>query len=280
MHINPRNRSQSGQILLVVVLAVVVSLTVGLSAASRTIVNTRVSTEQANSQKALSAAEAGVEELVNSGNITAVDGTGAAPKPLANNSNFQAKAVEVKGDGTKTKFKVENGGTIKQDEGADIWFSDTNFTAPSSFTNLYVYWTNAKNGSCDVNSSNPNPAIEIAVIGGTKAAPTMSRYALDHCARDNGFTSDASVQNGAYTIDGTTFDHRYNIPNATAFIARVIPVYADTTLAVTSDTSSLPLQGYIINSTGKSGNTVRQIKVFQGFPKVPVEFFPYNLFLP
>ena len=35
-----------------------------------------------------------------------------------------------------------------------------------------------------------------------------------------------------------------------------------------------------IKSTGKSGDTVRQIEVFQGHPMLPIEFFPYNLFIP
>ena len=49
---NHKKQGQKGQILLMVVLATVITLTVGLSAISRTITNTRVSTEEANSQKA------------------------------------------------------------------------------------------------------------------------------------------------------------------------------------------------------------------------------------
>src|SRR3990167_7914471 len=86
-------RPPAGQILLIVVLAAVVSLTVGLSAISRTITNTRVTTEEANSQKALSAAEAGIEELLSNQSLFATGTT----KTLSNNAIFEAKGKPVAG---------------------------------------------------------------------------------------------------------------------------------------------------------------------------------------
>ena len=65
MHSHSVKNSQKGQVLLLVVLASVIALTVGLAAISRSITSTRISTEESNSQKALSAAEAGIEEQIN-----------------------------------------------------------------------------------------------------------------------------------------------------------------------------------------------------------------------
>src|SRR3989344_4715713 len=57
-------RRQAGQILLIVILVIVISSTVGLSLVSRSITSLRTSTEEAEPQKAFSAAEAGIERAL------------------------------------------------------------------------------------------------------------------------------------------------------------------------------------------------------------------------
>lgn len=264
--------SEKGQILLIVVLASVISLTVGLAAVSRSITNTRISTEEANSQKALAAAEAGVEEQINKVKTATGGSVAQAQQDLNNNSNFLATAQPVQGN----VFEVNAGETVSQDDGADIWLSNhADFTSPRT-TNLTIWWT-APNTDC-----NNNAAIEIAVIyGASTSNPSMSRYAYDACGsrrNSNNFTGPGS---GARP---SGIPAEYNQRTATitinsGYFARVIPLYTDAKIAVQS-TASLPPQGYEIESTGESGNTVRKVKVYQGFPKVPIELFPYNLFLP
>jgi Tfp pilus assembly protein PilX len=56
--------SEKGQMLLIVVLIMVVALTVGLSIAARSLVNLKIATDDENSQRAFSAAEAGIERLI------------------------------------------------------------------------------------------------------------------------------------------------------------------------------------------------------------------------
>ena len=56
-----------GQVLILVLLVVVVALAVGLSVASRNITNVRTSTQTEESQKAFSAAEAGIESILSQG---------------------------------------------------------------------------------------------------------------------------------------------------------------------------------------------------------------------
>ena len=266
MRLAESKNSQNGQILLVVVLAAVISLTVGLAVISRTITNTRVSTEEANSQKALSAAEAGIEDLVNSTNITGGTGT----KTLSNQSEFNATATSVQGG----RILINNGETIEQDEGADVWLStNPNFTSPIN-TNLTVYWT-VPSGACST-----YPAIEIAVVSGNRTTPNMTRYVVDSCDSRRAQNSFGAPNRGATTISGQSFNFGFALPAiSSGYIVRIIPLYADSTIGAVS-TTPLPPQGYIINSTGKSGNTTRKVTVFRGFPRLPIEFFPYNLFLP
>lgn len=259
--------SQNGQVLLLVVLASVIALTVGLAAISRSITSTRISSEEANSQKALSAAEAGIEEQINKA-LTAAGGTIGPSDGTFDESSFLASAVAVSG----TEFEINDGEKISQDDGADIWLSNyPDFSSPTSPADLTIYW-NASDSNC-----NTQPAIEIAVVRGpTKTDPNMDRYAIDSCATRRG-------QNGfdAPNTSGITgYNRGYRLPAIpSGYIARVIPLYADSSIAVRSSTS-LPPQGYIIESTGTSGDTERKLKVYQGFPKLPIEFFPYNLFLP
>lgn len=269
-----KKNSEKGQILLVVVLASVISLTVGLAAISRSITNTRVSTEESNSQKALAAAEAGIEEQLN--NITVAI---PANKPISNGANFSATAVQS--NQNAKDFSLNNGNPIAQDDGADIWLSDhKDFSGPKSPT-MTLYWT-ASGTPCN------DAALEVAVIYGPYLAGTgpdynnlnMARYAADPCP---------SRQSGNRFNDGPTSSSRngsrggfyaLDLPFInTGYIARVIPLYANTRIAVISDVP-LPAQGYVVSSTGKSGDTVRTVRVYQGFPRLPLEFFPYNLFLP
>lgn len=266
--------SEKGQILLIVVLASVISLTVGLAAVSRSITNTRISTEEANSQKALAAAEAGVEEQINKARLAAGGSVTRSEQNLNNNSNFLATARPISGQ----YFEVNAGESVPQDDGADIWIANYNNLASPRNTNLTVWWI-AEGGDC-----NDHAAIEVAVIeGGSTTNPTMNRYAYDACGGrrgNNNFDSGVAATPPSQISSFGNYNRRTAvIPISGGFIARVIPLYADARIAVQS-TTSLPPQGYEIESTGESGSTVRKVTVFQGFPKVPIEFFPYNLFVP
>lgn len=259
--------AQKGQVLLLVVLASVIALTVGLAAVSRSITSTRISSEESNSQKALSAAEAGIEQQINRAlNQNIVD---QLNRDLNNNSSFISDAVEDN-PGPGDPFDLNNGEEVKQDEGADIWLSDyPDFTNQiTTSADITLTWQGSSNCS-------EEPAIEIAVIWGSdKNNPNMSRFAVDKCyndpARNNSFDNP--------TVSGNNRSYTFTAP-ANSYIARVIPLYNNAKITVESP-ADLPNQGYIIESTGRSGETARKLQVYQGFPKLPIEFFPYNLFLP
>jgi len=268
---------QDGQILLVVILATVVALTVGLSAITRTVTNTRLSTEEANSQKALSAAEAGIEQLLSDPDVSLNPET-----PLSNDATFTAGSIEVLG----SDFHLNDGGVILKDDGADIWLtSSPDFTAPGwpgppgSTGTLTVYWTGE--ASCpDV------AAIEIIVLEGNRLDPTMTRYTADSCGRGN-FDSVAA---SSYSLPSDpdknyqfskSFDITSNAGGDGGYIVRLIPLYQDTEMGVSVDAGpDLPVQGHVIESVGTSGDTKRKLRVFRANPRLPIEFFPYNVFLP
>lgn len=273
---------ERGQVLLVVILAAVVALTVGLAAVSRSITNTKVTTEEENSQKALSAAEAGVEELAGNASLLAT----GSNKQLSNNSKFDAKATAL---AVTNPFAINGGQLVSKDDGADIWLSNyPDYSGQWSGT-LTIYWQ--KNADCTKEA-----ALEIVVLSGASTnSPNLARYTVDGCAsRRSGNSFSAPTSSTANrTISGVIYDNSYTLPAAitSGFIARVVPLYNDTKMGVGYITCSVisvtcpvinpfPSQGSMITSTGAFGNTKRTVQVVKGYPRVPIEFFPYSLFLP
>ena len=111
---------QSGQALLIVVLVMVIALTVGLSLASRSITNLRNSTDEAQSQAAFSAAEAGVEQAVKLGDVNGTSILSGVSLHDKNNSEISNVDVSLI-DGSQ--FLLNNGNPVFQDDGTDIWLS-------------------------------------------------------------------------------------------------------------------------------------------------------------
>ncbi|MDO8620795.1 MAG: hypothetical protein Q7R31_00710 [Candidatus Levybacteria bacterium] len=258
------HKNEKGQILLIVVLVMIVSLTVGLSVASRSITNLRTSTEEVSSQKALAAAEAGIEQSI-------LSNASIASGEIYIGTTYSTTVTEVKG----TSFLVKGGNTIAQDEGADIWLSDYSKDSAKLYLNpwngnLTIYWGNSSD-SCS------NPALEIVIVSGTKISPKINRYAFDPCssrASNNHFTP--ALSGGS--VEGVNFSSSTPpISIASGLIAKIIPLYSSGQIGVVGDVA-LPSQGFITDSTGKSGNTVKKINAFQGYPQLSAQYFSYGLF--
>lgn len=268
-------RSQKGQALLIIVLVMVVALTVGLSLASRTIINIRNTREQASSQKALSAAEAGIERSIKSQ-------ASIGQTTLSNNATYQTTVTQVLGT---SRFLLNGGGTVSKNDATYVWVTsyssnpDSLWQSPWS-GDLSIYWgTSGQN--CDVANNMP-PAIEVSVISGSKDAPVMTRYVYDPCQTrraSNNFRPPTSST--PVTVSGTTLTYTATRTLANALLVRINPIYADSIIGAYGGGAILPQQGITITSTGTSDdNTQRKVTVFQGYPEVPAEFFPYILFQP
>jgi hypothetical protein len=281
-----------GQVLLIVILVVIVASTIGLSLVSRSITSLRSSTEEAQSQKALSAAEAGIERTVQ-GNLPAAVNT-----VLGNNSKY----FTIVSSSLSFSFQVNGGNFISKDEGADVWFvnhnssGDPDYSTAVAFGNyLHLYW-GSPTEICG--TSNPPAAIQAIVVTKNKSTGEIKsyRYAYDSCSRGNNFTpSDAGnfadTEHGITGIaygnrtreTGTNIDLAKNISDIV--LVRVIPIYKDTIIGVyacsraKTNCTSLPLQGYQIDSTGISGDATRKIRVFKGWPQAYLPYLSYGLFV-
>lgn len=270
-------QNQNGQALLIVVLVMVVALTVGLSLALQTATNLRTSTEEENSQRAFSAAEAGIERVLRTGVGIADE------RSLGNSSNIKkVEVTDIKG----TEVLLNGGNSVNKDDGVDVWLVAHNASGSADYTtpwsgNLTVNWGRSA-GDCS------NAALELIVISGASvASATSTRYAIDPCpARRlaNNFCPKAggvctTLTNPGDTVAGVSYSYKTTITVTSGYIVRIVPLYTGTSLAVAGD-SILPLQGKRLDSVGESGDAVRKITFFQGYPRLSSELFQYAVFSP
>lgn len=262
--------SQKGQALLIVILVMVVALTITLSVISRAVVNLRTTQDQEKSQRALAAAEAGIEQTIKNSFVPI-----AQEQNLSNNSSFSTSVTTLSGTAA---FLVEGGNLITQNDGAYIWLSpyeeNPRFTTKWS-GDLEIYWG-------DASGPGNNAALEIAVISGSSVAnASITRYAYDPLStRGNNFTF---VNNSPKIVGGKTFQYTARITINNGMIVRIVPLYKSAYIAA-GPASGAPAitanQGRLITAIGKSDTTARRVTVFQGYPELPADFFPYSLLVP
>lgn len=261
---------EKGQVLLIVVLVMVVALTVGLSVITRTITSNRITVEEENSERAFSAAEAGLE--LSLGNNTPTSGT------LQNRSSYTTTISNVSG----ADISLNNGAAILKDDPVDVWLAQyPNYTNPWS-GNVTIYWGSATETCATSETNNTRAALDVILIRGSLAAPQMSHFALDPCPARAATNRFESIPTSPTTINGKTFGFSRTItilPASPGLLMRIIPLYAPSTIAVRG-TTPLPSQGTIIESVGVADNTQRKIVSFQGYPSLPTELFPFVLFSP
>ncbi len=275
--INPlfKEEYEKGQTLLLVVLLVSVVLTVAMSLLSRSIVNVRLSVEEDQSLKALAAAEAGIEKAL-------ISNTSIPSVTLSNDSTFTTTQSPLSG----SSFLLNNGKLALKDIGLDLWLSDYSDDPTQIYNNpwtgtLSIYWATSQSNSCASGEhADTKAALEVVVFTGNRNNPNVDRYAFDPCGGRRSGNKFSTPANVSLNIDGKTFVHRANITvSSPGLFARVIPLYANTYMAVQGSTG-LPSQGTLISSTGRSADVVRTVSVLREHPSLPVEFLNYAFFWP
>lgn len=271
---------QKGQALLIVVLVMIVVLTISLSVALKTVTNQRTSTEEENSARAFSAAEAGVEKVLKSGQPI------PTPEQFASNkAQYTVKIVGILG----ADFIFNAGLKVMQDEGGDLWLADyvppTNPLDHGNYTNprdssFRVYWSVDPDDCNSVTA--PMAALEVIAISRPDPAtnmPISTRSVFDPClTRRNGNKFEAPEVGSA--LLGRSFKNRTRqIDVKAGLFVRIRPLYADSVIGIQRvGGSQFPSQGQSIQSLGTAGQTQRKIILFKGYPKISSEFFPYILF--
>ncbi len=286
----PKTSQNSGQALVVVLLILSVVLTIALSIASRSVTDITVSKKEEDALRAISAAEAGVEQLLKTGSGASIAGS------LPIGSTFNA-SISGLAQGTQ-EFAVPT--ALAAGDATSIWFvahaNDGSLTCTAGlpcFTGdrVKICWGNPGTSS----GSATAPAIEISVLhtsgSGNPSTAKIGRAAFDpnNSRRgDNSFTA----ADGSCTIESRTFAFSKEITlSSIGATARAVnttlagPQTARLRLFYNSDADAvvgvsvnfpgngtLPQQGTKIESLGTAGESQRKVVVYRPYADIPPIF--------
>ena len=273
-----------GQVLLVLLLVMAVGLGVGISIIARSLTDVSTSSKAEQSQRAFSAAEAGIEK--------ALQGT-CVSDPCVSFSDNSATATTQGGVLLPTPGQALEFPPVSKESFAHFWLADP-MTVANYYkqTSIEVYWgdPNAKDaaGNADI------AAIELTFIyyDNTSGTYKNSKYYYDSVAArrfSNNFTDTTCDSNGYTTglTGGAKFHCKQTVSSlhANLKILRVRLLYNYNAQPVAlkpittgcSDGCSLPPQARLIISTGSSGVTKRTIQLFSIDRVVPF-FFDFAIF--
>jgi len=271
---------RSGQALVFILLIVVVAVTIGLAVAARTITDVKLSTQTELSQRAFTAAEAGIEDALRRDLVgySGCDNDGSlTPLPDCPGLATAQFNVNITPTGGGQVFQTET--PVNKDDVIEL-----NLDGSGVSLGLLIYWI--KSGSTD-ELENPlgiaNPAsIEISTIYQDASPPGnwfISKTAYNPSgtcatvARSNGFSSAPGC--GSFAVGTKTYTSQSGTLDTCApgFCSRqrlrIKPLYNQASIAVTKSFAGppdLPPQGYQIESTGTAGEVTRKIKVTKSLP--------------
>ena len=254
-------KRHKGQILILVLLVVVVALAVGLSVASRNITNLRTSTQTEQSQRAFSAAEGGVEDVL------------SRLSQIASNPNITTGVTENVAVGDIIARVDVKGSNVYQTTIEEGSVGQIDLAGPPSASgNLIIEW--AKN-SDTVESAQP-ASIEVTQVYGISPSYLQKRYAYSSgpfVGRDEvGFSSVSCAGSGEFKCSVT-------VPlEANPVLLRIRPFWVKATVRVTGS-GTLPLQTYDVTSTATTDlGIARRVQVQRtALPQLPASF-DYVLF--
>lgn len=260
---NTEKKFQSGQILLVTIMLIATALTVALATAFTSKTNTKTTKLEEDSQKALAAAQAGIETAVRQGTVTDLS-------TIPGLSGITGSAV-VTETNSLTNFISP---LLQKDESYTFYLADyPSFINPQTGTISVYYGTQGV--TCD------NIALELTLIYGTSPNYSIKRFIADKAGRltsqtDNiyySLFSGGNLQNTAFNC--RTDPAQVNLTNSFANpkILIVKALFYPTKLGF-EGSATLKTQGKTIFSDAKTSIGVdKQIQLFQSYPQISSDFF-------
>ncbi len=258
---------QSGQILLITLLVLSVALTVALSVIGRTTTDVSISSQIEESNRAFSAAEAGIEEALR---------LGAAPGGtlMLSQSNTTADVTATTVGTTDTY----DAGVAQVGEAKTIWLiphdpvtGDPVYAGPGygPSRTITVCWSNSA-------------ALEITVYYEKSGSIGIAKSGYDPTGSAIGYTA-ASANIGDICGEGTqltdyftTIDFSSYAPD-TLYMMRIRPKYSQSLIRLKAQ-DPLPGLGNEFTSCGSSvPGVTRCIKAYQLYPEPP-DLFDYVLY--
>lgn len=295
------NKSQSGQAVLIVLLAMAVTLTLVLSIVTRSITDISLTATDEDSARAFSAAEAGIENLLIGG---------PSSGQVGENSSYEASPPAEYGLGSAT---LALGQVTKplSGESATVWF------VSHDDTGKYFVCNDAEGQPCYAGNSirfcwgnegaesqlgSQTPAVEVSTyydetkeslgltpnFSGVKVARSAWDPAASFRNPANGFSTPTITPN--CSIGGKTypFGTQINMPAVCSGVGDGCLLFARIKFLYNLDDGhdfsvevlggdTLPSQGTLYSSTGLSGESVRKVETIDLY-KTPLDSFEAGLF--
>jgi hypothetical protein len=287
-----KQKNQSGQIIIVLLLLMLVALSVGLALVQRSVTDVTTSTQVEQSSRAFSAAEAGLEKAL-SGSFYY---TGGGTVPLSNDSSAQitqSNYLPLAGSFAGIEYPP-----VGRETAAEFWFVDPSVQgAPVAFYNQPTFTLFYGN-----EATTDKPAVEVSVIIESNGTFSNKLFYFDSDAtraRANGNNFGISNCSGPQTL-GTGIlgnNHKFYcsqsvgpIPNPAGgscgtascklilAMVRFLYINENHSLAIAPDPGGqFPSQVQIYNSIGTSGQSQKQVQAFKMRDVVP-PWFDFAMF--
>lgn len=230
-------------------------LTVVLAVTFKSTTETQITRLEEESQKTLSAAEAGVEAAIQQAVGSSVS---IASLPGFSGTGFTGQATV--GAVPESIFVSS---LLRKDQQYTFYLSD------------YPGFANPINGTLSLyfQSETDCPALELTFISTTNA---VTRRLADPCDLVNKPSQDLASVSGSYSQSGYPFVYRTeNIPVANQILLIVRTLFASTRVGLERvGGGNLPIQGkYVVSEARSPAGVAKKIQLFQSFPQIPAEFF-------
>lgn len=266
---------KSGQILILVLLVVVVALAVGLSVASRNLTNLRTSTQTEQSQRAFSAAEGGVEDVL-SRLTTIVAGSGAGCSGAGANQTCTVDVDPSQNIRATVNISAATNNYQNRVDLGSVAQVDVSNNGSATGNAVLVEWSDSTKSDESLAAS-----VEITIVSENAGVYSQTRYYYNAGgvpATGSETPANAgdilSANSGCTASSPFTKCAQFSLP-AYAEIVRIKPFWNNTTVRVSGVSSyAIPDQQYKIESVASTDTGVtRRVEVNRTkYQQVPAAF--------
>lgn len=252
---NISKKNRKGQVLLITVMLLATVITVVMTIAFNSTTETQVTKLEEDSQRALAAAEAGIDSVIKQ--------SVGASVPIGSLGNFSTQGISGNAQVVAVSKPTFITPLLQKDEQYTFYLSDYP-TFANPFTGDLNLYFNSEAAQC--------PSIEVLIVTSTYS---QERYAFNTCAST--IINAPLASNVPTQIDTVTFQWKTPTPiTITNGIVAFVKVYGGKTKLGFKDElgGSLPSQGKMIESEARTtSGVVKQVQLFQSFPQIPSNFF-------
>jgi hypothetical protein len=247
---NKRNKQTEGQVLLLSLMLIATVLTVFLSVSFKSTTETQITKLEEENQKALAAAEAGIEAaLKTSGTVNIGSGLSADLAGFSGNAQCSTLTSNTFISPRVTK--------------------DSQYTFyTSNYPYFNVYWS----GSLNIyfKTETDTPVLEITQI---KNDDSIVHNLVDPGNQIDG-TGKLTTNSHCSPLQGISFGYCLTSPLSISDTKLVIVrVLSASTKLGFSGSSAFPVQGKTCTSTANSATSTKKVILFQSYPQIPADFF-------